>query len=274
VDFSAFSTGDSPFYEPAPVWPELRQVLPAGWLTARSDGWTGVWPVNATRRTHGWKIHLSLRESTYDQALPQVAETCFRHAVVFKYVPSVQALIGRNAKNADRAASGKAVTIYPASDQQLDALACELDETLMEHAGPYILSDVRFGVGPVHFRFGGFEPLTLERDGQRRAARPSGHGTLVEDVRVPYFVQPADADVPDVVAAAIHDYSQPPVENPLTAYRSLDPSSSRTPAVSTGPSTLTARSPSSRKLGVPPESMRTAGMPPTDCRPNTGTSSG
>ena len=223
MDFSAFSTGDSPFYEPRQVSPELHLVLPDGWLSARSDGWTGVWPANVPRRTHGWKIHLSLRESTYDQSLPQAAETCIRHAVAFKYVPSVQALIGRNAKNADRAASGKAVTIYPASDDQLGVLAHELDEALSDHVGPYILSDVRLGAGPVHFRFGGFEPLIIERDGRRLAARPSSGGTLVEDVRAPYFARPVDAVVPPVVAEAISEYGRLPERNPLTAYQSVEP---------------------------------------------------
>lgn len=223
MDFSAFSLGSSPFYEPQPNPWALHLVLPEDWLTAGSDAWVGAWPVDARRRTHGWKIHLSLQEATYERSLQRAAEICVDHAVAFKYVPSMQALTGRNAKNADRAASGKAVTVYPNADDQLEALAVQLDAALGAHAGPYILSDVRFGAGPVHFRYGGFEPLFLERDGRRLAARPSADGTLVEDLRVPYFVEPVGAVVPAVVAGAIREYRTQPPENPLVGYRSLEP---------------------------------------------------
>lgn len=223
MDFSAYATGDGPFYEPQPAAAPLRVALPEGWLSAASEGWTGVWPANGTRRTHGWKIHLSLRESTYDESLRRAAAVCVRHAVAFKYVPSVRGLIGRNAKNADRTASGKAMTIYPASDGQLEVLARELDGELQAHAGPYILSDVRFGRGPVYFRYGAFEPLAIERDGRRLAALPSVDGILIEDVRAPYFVRPAGSEAPPAVAVAIAEYGTPPAVNPLAAYRSLEP---------------------------------------------------
>lgn len=224
MEFAAFCTGTSPFYEHRGSDSRaLHLSLPPEWRYAESDGWIGVWTSRAARRTHGWKIHLSLHERAFERALHRVADVCLRHEATFKYVPTVSALNAKNAKNADRAASGKAVTIYPESDEQLGVLAEELNEALDGLGGPYILSDVRFRGGPVHFRHGGFESLFIQRDGQRVAASPRADGTLVPDVRAPYFLEPDDVPVPAVVAEAIDDYRRVPPSNPLAAYETIEP---------------------------------------------------
>ncbi|MEV7931857.1 class III lanthionine synthetase LanKC [Curtobacterium sp. NPDC089185] len=224
VDFTTFCSDSSPFYEPDHERSDrISLAAPTSWRSAPGLAWTGVFPAGVRRRTHGWKIHLSLCPEAYEEALRLAAEICFRADVAFKYVPSVLGLIARNAKNANRSASGKAVTIYPTSDDQLDSLAEELHAALRSFEGPYILSDVRFRAGPVHFRYGGFEPLYVERGGRRVAARPDANGMLVEDVRGPRFDEPAGVHVPDCVAEAIADYRRSPTDNPLLDFRSIEP---------------------------------------------------
>ncbi|MDR0626556.1 MAG: hypothetical protein LBG11_04725, partial [Bifidobacteriaceae bacterium] len=74
----------------------------------------------------------------------------------FKYLPSLDALFNQNRKYAPRSSSGKFVTIYPADDDEFIDLLYELDRRLGDADGPYILSDVQFGHGPVYFRYGAF----------------------------------------------------------------------------------------------------------------------
>ncbi len=90
VDFTAFCSDSSPFYEPDHERSDrISLAAPTSWRSAPGLAWTGVFPAGVRRRTHGWKIHLSLCPEAYEEALRLAAEICFRADVAFKYVPSV-----------------------------------------------------------------------------------------------------------------------------------------------------------------------------------------
>ncbi|MEK8104109.1 class III lanthionine synthetase LanKC [Micromonospora sp. M12] len=104
----------------------------------------------------------------------------------------------RNSKYAARAASGKFITVYPRDDAELELACKELDELLTGESGPYILSDLRYGTGPVHVRYGGFAARYCHSpDGQVVPAIEDESGTLVPDRREPVFHVPSWVTLPD-----------------------------------------------------------------------------
>jgi serine/threonine protein kinase len=102
-----------------------------------------------------------------------------------------------NSKAAFRGSSGKLVTIYPPDEDQLELVLKELDEILDGVQGPYILSDLRYGDGPLFVRYGAFaEQHCLSSTGERVLALADADGRLVPDVRGPVFSTPAWIQLP------------------------------------------------------------------------------
>ncbi|MGH3624711.1 MAG: class III lanthionine synthetase LanKC, partial [Sciscionella sp.] len=103
-----------------------------------------------------------------------------------------------NSKSAFRGSSGKLVTIYPTDESQLELTLKELDETLTGTTGPYILSDLRYGDGPLFIRYGGFsERHCLDDSGERVLAITDGDERLVPDRRDPTFSIPSWVTLPE-----------------------------------------------------------------------------
>jgi serine/threonine protein kinase len=101
-------------------------------------------------------------------------------------------MLMHNSKAAFRGSSGKLVTIYPMDQDQLELALKELDVILAGVKGPYILSDLRYGEGPLFVRYGGFTMrYCLAENGERVAAIEDGEGRLVPDVRGPTFSLPS-----------------------------------------------------------------------------------
>ncbi|MEU7115088.1 class III lanthionine synthetase LanKC [Streptomyces sp. NPDC046182] len=170
------------------LYPAATLPLPEGWTSHRTGDWLALRPVGGTLPSQGWKIHVSACLDNAERVLDRVREHCLRHEVAFKFVPSRYLLHQRNAKYADRAASGKFITVYPADDEQCERLATDLAHLLDGEPGPYILSDLRWGRGPVHLRYGSFTRRhCYDEHGELRPAMEDGSGTLVPDQRGPVF---------------------------------------------------------------------------------------
>lgn len=133
-----------------------------------------------------------------EEILEHVLGYCVPRGIPFKFIRSKQLLLLRNGKYAHRGSSGKSFTIYPRDDQQLQVILTELGQLLEGQPGPYILSDLRYGDGPLYVRHGGFaERYCLGASGELELAIADDNGSLVPDLRGPTFSTPEWVPLPD-----------------------------------------------------------------------------
>ncbi|WP_255685578.1 class III lanthionine synthetase LanKC [Pseudonocardia sp. TRM90224] len=205
--YQDFCMADPLFYEPirenhGGVQSLLTgREIPAGWMVAEQSDWTMLAPAQAEIPAQGWKIHVSAKPDNADAVLDVVWEYCVLRHIPFKFVPSKAKVVARNSKYADRSGSGKFVTIYPAGNGQLQQIVADLQESLSDQDGPYILSDLRIGRGPVFVRYGAFVPRFLRTaNGEPVHAIEGPDGTLEEDRREPAFAPPAWVQTPEFLA--------------------------------------------------------------------------
>jgi len=171
--------------------------VPDGWDHVAGDIWMHYAPQAAQLPPQGWKIHVSACFDDAARTLGTVWEYCVRHRLPFKFLRSEAVLVMMNSKAAVRGSSGKLVTIYPADEALLELTLKELDELLTGIHGPYILSDLRYGQGPLFVRYGAFaERHCLSGSGERVLAVQDPTGRLVPDVRGPVFATPAWVTLP------------------------------------------------------------------------------
>jgi hypothetical protein len=173
---------------------------PSGWSAAESDGWSHRYPHDPALPPQGWKLHVSTTLDQAERVLDMVFAACIERGLAFKFLSSAQALSMRNAKYADRAGSGKFITIYPPTDDSAVESADALDTLLGGTPGPYILSDLRWNSGPVFTRYGAFQPrFCLDARGERVPAIENPQGTLEPDSREPRFTPPPWLTLPDAM---------------------------------------------------------------------------
>lgn len=183
--------------EDDPGFAVTGRQLPSDWEHVPSDTW-----MYYVRRDHalpaqGWKIHVSSGLDDAERVLATVWDYCLEHDLAFKFLRSRAVLVMFNSKAAARGSSGKLVTIYPTDVDQLELVLKELDALLAGVAGPYILSDLRYGDGPLFVRYGGFaERHCLDDAGERVLALENADGTLVPDRRGPTFALPGWITLP------------------------------------------------------------------------------
>ncbi|WFE65726.1 class III lanthionine synthetase LanKC [Micromonospora sp. WMMD714] len=174
---------------------------PAGWESEVKDDWLIHAPVGGTLPAQGWKIHVSARLDNAERVLTRVMDYCQPRGIPFKHLRGPRMLLMRNSKYARRGGSGKFVTVYPRDDAELELAAKELAALLHGEQGPYILSDLRYGDGPVYLRYGGFAArYCLSAEGQVVPAIEDATGTLVPDRRDPVFHLPDWVTLPDFLA--------------------------------------------------------------------------
>ncbi|HXL96689.1 MAG TPA: hypothetical protein VN969_47895 [Streptosporangiaceae bacterium] len=102
------------------------------------------------------------------------------------------------------AQAGKIVTIYPADEAACERILADLGQLLDGEPGPYILSDLRYGAGPLYVRYGGFtEQHCLDARGELVPAIEDLAGNLVPDVRAPVFSMPAWVQLPSFLASSM-----------------------------------------------------------------------
>ncbi|MFC4149500.1 class III lanthionine synthetase LanKC [Micromonospora mangrovi] len=202
--YDSYCAADRLFYDSLgsavaqPVFPAAERPVPAGWRREPLDDWLIHAPDGGSLPQQGWKIHVSAGLANAERVLDAVWAYCVPRGLSFKFLRGPRTLLMRNSKYASRAASGKFITVYPRDEAELELACKELDELLAGEPGPYILSDLRYGTGPVHVRYGGFAArYCRSADGQVVPAIEDDSGTLVPDRRDPVFHVPSWVTLPD-----------------------------------------------------------------------------
>lgn len=192
---------DSPLNAPdAPDFEFAGRRLPDGWRRDVMERWT-YYRCEAVGPSQGWKIHVSGCPDNAEKLVAVAGEYCLDRGIPFKHLRGLAALVVANGKYGPRGSSGKLVTIYPADEDELRRILRELGERLAGEPGPYILSDLRWGEGPLYVRYGGFaRRYCLNEAGQREPAIENPDGELVPDRRTPTFQVPSWVELPDFLA--------------------------------------------------------------------------
>jgi tRNA A-37 threonylcarbamoyl transferase component Bud32 len=172
-------------------------VPASGWVSGEHGVWRMLRPEGQDLPLQGWKIHVSAGLDNADSVLATVHAHCIEHVVAFKHLRTRSILLARNSKYAPREGSGKLLTLYPADEDELEQLLVDLSPKLEGEQGPYILSDLRYGNGPLYVRYGGFAELWVESAGTRVLAIRRPDGTLVPDKREPTFSTPDWVKIPN-----------------------------------------------------------------------------
>ncbi|GAA3342349.1 class III lanthionine synthetase LanKC [Amorphoplanes nipponensis] len=195
--YERFCVADPYFYDaltsaqPEATWfAAARRPVPDGWRRETLDDWLIYGPEGGELPDQGWKIHVSACLDNAERVLDRVFGYCRSRGLPFKFIHGRAALLLRNAKYARRGSSGKFITVYPRDDAELEVVGKELGELLDGEPGPYILSDLRLGDGPVHVRYGGFAARYCVADGVVEPALADPSGRLVPDRRDPVFRTP------------------------------------------------------------------------------------
>jgi tRNA A-37 threonylcarbamoyl transferase component Bud32 len=179
----------------------VTRPLPAGWAQTRLGEWQVQMPPGDPLPAQGWKIHVSASAGSAERVLGRLFDYCVPRQLSFKFLRSPLALHLRNAKYAPRGASGKLVTIYPTTDASCERTLAELNDIVGGEPGPYILSDLRYGEGPLYVRYGGFtERHCRNAGGELVPAIEDDTGQLVPDVRGPVFTLPDWVTLPSFLA--------------------------------------------------------------------------
>ncbi len=126
----------------------------------------------------------------------------------FKYLCSKQQFLRSNSESAIRSSSGKFITVYPSSDEQLTEIVQDLYPLLEGKDSPYILSDLRYPNSPIYFRYGGFINVSKRNEfGEETLLIPGDDGILIEDKRLPHYVDPGNhIRKPQCVQKAYDEY--------------------------------------------------------------------
>ncbi|QGN48870.1 protein kinase [Micromonospora sp. WMMC415] len=202
--YDSYCAADRLFYDTLgsaveqPTFTAARRPVPDGWRSESLDDWLIYAPDGGTLPQQGWKIHVTATLTNAERVLDTVWDYCVPRGLSFKFLRGPRTLLLRNSKYASRAASGKFVTVYPRDDAELELVCKELDDLLAGETGPYILSDLRHGTGPVYVRYGGFAARYCHSpDGQVVPAIEDDTGTLVPDRRDPVFHVPSWVTLPE-----------------------------------------------------------------------------
>ncbi|WP_313751100.1 class III lanthionine synthetase LanKC [Streptomyces parvus] len=205
-EYAAYCQADRRFYDaphrsPGPggaveeessFYTAVRGSAPEGWTRSRRGDWLSYSPDGLRLPAQGWKIHVSAALDNAPSVLARVTAHCLEHRLAFKCIPNAGLLALRNAKYADRAGSGKFITVYPPSEEAFPEVCTALVQLLEGEHGPYILSDLRCGKGPVHTRYGAFAARFCSGpDGRPVPAVADPQGRLVPDDRGPAFRVPS-----------------------------------------------------------------------------------
>lgn len=206
--FEGFCLVDSTFFDSPSLardddldYPIVGRGTPAGWKRGEFEDWLVYSPLDGSVPDQGWKVHLSASQDSAEATLQTVWDYCVAERIAFKFVRSAQLLLLSNGKYAHRGSSGKFVTIYPVDDATFERVVTDLDDALSGSTGPYILSDLRFGEGPVYVRYGGFtDRYCIGADGQPEPAIEDAQGQLVSDRREATFYTPPWVVLPTFLA--------------------------------------------------------------------------
>src|SRR5262245_26377668 len=204
--YEAFCAADPLFYDSLSAGHRSTREfagdrpVPDGWTREQVDDWIVLSPGGVDLPPQGWKIHVSACLPNAGSVLDRAWEYCVPRGLSFKFIHSAEALLMRNAKYAPRRGSGKFVTVYPADEVELELVCKELGELLDGEPGPYILSDLRLGDGPLYVRYGAFAERYCMSGGRVVPAIADPDGVLVPDPRGPVFSLPDWVQLPAFLA--------------------------------------------------------------------------
>jgi serine/threonine protein kinase len=208
-DYQPFCMADPSFYDAmhsertaGESFRTASRELPAGWMLRPQDDWFVVDPAQRQELPmQGWKIHASATADNAERVLDTIWDYCVPRGISFKFLRSASALLARVSKYAPRGGSGKLVTIYPENDAACATILTELGGLLDGEESPYILTDLRWGKGPLYVRYGAFAMRYMVDDaGQLTPAIADPEGNLVPDRREPVFRVPPWVSLPDFLA--------------------------------------------------------------------------
>lgn len=208
-DYQPYCMADPSFYDAmhseqtaGESFSTAARPLPEGWTIRDQDDWLVVDPARRQDLPmQGWKIHASATVDNAERVLGAVWDYCVPRGISFKFLRSRVALTARVSKYAPRGYSGKLVTVYPENDTACETILRELGETLDGEPSPYILSDLRWGSGPLYVRYGAFaNRYTVDDRGEIVEAIEDPDGTMVPDRRDPVFRPPSWVTIPDFLA--------------------------------------------------------------------------
>jgi tRNA A-37 threonylcarbamoyl transferase component Bud32 len=198
----------------SPTFAIADEPLPEGWQRILRSEWLVYVPPVHEIPSQGWKIHVSAGHDSAPAVLERVRDYCVPRGVSFKHLRSANVLLMRNAKYSPRGASGKLVTIYPRDEAELATILDDLSAILEGEPGPYVLSDLRIGEGPLYVRYGGFiERHCEDEDGRVVTAIEDADGRLVPDRRNPVFVVPEWVAMPDCLVPHLEARNAVTMEN-------------------------------------------------------------
>ncbi|MBV9161878.1 MAG: class III lanthionine synthetase LanKC [Pseudonocardiales bacterium] len=206
--YEAYCVPDSPFYDTmsseqtaGASFRTAERPLPDGWRRYEQDDWFVIDPNRSGMPVQGWKIHASAAMDNAERILDAVWDYCVPRSIEFKFLRSPSALLQRVFKYAPRGYSGKLVTIYPIDDAECETILRELGELLDGEPSPYILSDLRWGKGPLYVRYGAFAMrYAVNERGDLVPAIADADGNLIPDRRDPVFYTPPWVTLPDFLA--------------------------------------------------------------------------
>ncbi|WP_436761808.1 class III lanthionine synthetase LanKC [Streptosporangium sp. V21-05] len=175
-----------------------REAVPEGWVRKERGVWVSLRPAGQATAEQGWKVHLSATLDNADRLCSAAWDYCVGRGIPFKHLRDRNMLLVFNAKYSPRGSSGKLVTIYPRDEEELRAVLTDLSAELEGEPGPYILSDLRWGAGPLFVRYGGFIEMTcVDEHGETVFAIRHPDGTLLPDRRRPVFDPPKWVELPE-----------------------------------------------------------------------------
>ena len=176
-----------------------ERPLPAGWQRKPQDDWLVFGPAETVDLPpQGWKIHAAACLDNAERVLDAIWDYCVPRGIKFKFLHSKPALLARVTKYAPRGYSGKLVTIYPTDDAHCETILRELGDILDGEPSPYILTDLRWGTGPLYVRYGAFVSQScVAPSGRVVPAIADDTGKLVPDLREPRFYVPPWVTLPE-----------------------------------------------------------------------------
>lgn len=184
-----------------------RHALP-GWSSDADGPWCSWVPDDSPVGSHpGWKIHISATLANASQTIDVVADRCGAAGVPFKHLSGSLFYMLMHHKHGPRTQAGKVCTLYPRSADQARSIMEQLADDLEGMAGPYVLTDRRFGEsGVVYYRYGAHRGRDrVELDGTHTPMILDHSGDWVPDRREPAFRLP-----PGIADPFIEEEPPPP----------------------------------------------------------------
>lgn len=165
---------------------------PDCWDLTHRLSWAVVTPRGRVTPRQGWKLHVAASTLNALATLEAAAPVLVEARTAFKFANSIAALARMNDLNADRAMSGKFITVYPSDGANAVVLAEQLDARTRHLQSPRVLSDAPLRQGSnVSYRYGGFRLSTrFGANGLREAVIHDDAGRPVPDERAPFYHQP------------------------------------------------------------------------------------